>query len=1013
MMQPTPAPSTPPTSLPEASMEAQDDSYPIPPQNIGSAPFGVLVGLFEKLQNERKQERRKKLIGTWFNHWREEVGHDLYPVLRLILPQKDRERAVYGVKEKNLAKIYIKLIPLGRNDPDAQRLVNWKKPTEREKASGDFPTVLYEVVYKRSSVIEGSMSIDELNETLNELSKCMGKQDQQMKILQRIYNRTTPEEQRWIIRIILKDMVISVKETTVFSVFHPDAQDLYNTCSDLKKVAWTLWDTSNKLDDDQKTVGLFQAFTPMLCKRPTRTIEQTVKEMGGAEFIIEEKLDGERIQLHKRGNEYYYCSRKGKDYTFMYGKHVGAGTLTPYIDKAFHPGVENIILDGEMLVWDPVSERNLPFGGLKTAALDKSKKDLNPRPCFKVFDLLYLNNTSLLDRSTAFRKKNLHHCLTEVKGRLEFVPEYKGKTAKDVRSKMEEIMETRGEGLVIKHPKAKYVLNGRNMDWIKVKPEYMDNMGETVDVLVVGGNYGTGSRGGGVSTLICAVLDIRNGESDDGEQKYSTFVRIGSGLSYTDYAWVRDKPWKPLDRKNPPEFLQTSKKSSSEDKGDVYLEPNESFILKVKAAEIVPSEQYHMGYTMRFPRALSIRDDLNLDNCMTSEDVLNSVRSEKKRKMEGDVGESKKKRRTAAKKATILSSYQGPKPKDVEVQSDLFKGLKFVVIPDPKSKTGNDDKNELVNLILSNGGSCMQIATKQADLFVVYGGIVTPYNVKLIIDKDIHDIIKPQWVTDSISLGRTAPLSNKYFFHATSSRASTDEYQDETQDETERQNVKQDVVEAHSDSKNEPESHAPTQDRGAEALKRTVMDPRLAEWLGLDETDSVVPITSVGENDSTSETENDSNNDDVAGEDYEEDWVQVQVKDGDANTKTPSEVSLKMGEDDSAMEYDQNLIFKHLCFYLDSPESAHQYGMSAKTNAKGIDQSFIELRKVITDNGGRVVGLDEGKLTHVVIDKRDTSRRVELMRRTSEPRRRHLVISEYIQACVDEGTLLDEDDFAP
>ena len=47
----------------------------------------------------------------------------------------------------------------------------------------------------------------------------------------------------------------------------------------------------------------------MLCKRPTKKIEDTVKEMGGSEFIIEEKLDGERMQLHKRGNEYFYCSR--------------------------------------------------------------------------------------------------------------------------------------------------------------------------------------------------------------------------------------------------------------------------------------------------------------------------------------------------------------------------------------------------------------------------------------------------------------------------------------------------------------------------------------------------------------------------------------------------------------------------------------------------------------------------------------------------------------------------------
>ena len=80
-------------------------------------------------------------------------------------------------------------------DPDAIRLLNWKKPTERDvrtllynaafwswylvvyqKTSGDFPTVLYEVVSKRSSVVEGSLTIDELNDILDELSKNMGKQ---------------------------------------------------------------------------------------------------------------------------------------------------------------------------------------------------------------------------------------------------------------------------------------------------------------------------------------------------------------------------------------------------------------------------------------------------------------------------------------------------------------------------------------------------------------------------------------------------------------------------------------------------------------------------------------------------------------------------------------------------------------------------------------------------------------------------------------------------------------------
>ncbi len=95
------------------------------------------------------------------------------------------------------------------------------------------------------------------------------------------------------------------------------------------------------------------------------------------------------------------------------------------------------------------------------------------RVLVKIFDLLYLNGQSLLHKSTAFRKRNMRACLKEIKGRIEFVAEYKGKTATDVRMRMEEVMEARGEGLVIKHPLSKYVLNGRNMDWIKVKPEYM------------------------------------------------------------------------------------------------------------------------------------------------------------------------------------------------------------------------------------------------------------------------------------------------------------------------------------------------------------------------------------------------------------------------------------------------------------------------------------------------------------------------------------------------------------
>ncbi|KAF8433261.1 ATP dependent DNA ligase domain-containing protein [Boletus edulis BED1] len=1006
MMQPTPAPTSPPHS-PEPTSE--ETIYPAPPQNRGSAPFSVLSGLFTKLTTERKPERRRRLLHAWFTHWREQVGYDLYPVLRLILPQADRGRAMYGLKEKNLAKTYIKLIPLGMKDPDAVRLLNWKRPSGKHAGSGDFSNVLYEVVSKRSSVVDGSLSIDDLNGILDELSQNMGKQEVQSKILRRVYNRATAEEQKWIVRIVLKDMVISVKETTVLSVFHPDAEDLFNTCSDLKKVAWELSDPARRLNPEDKDIQLFRAFAPMLCKRPKHKIEESVKDMQGRTFIIEEKLDGERMQLHKRGNEYFYCSRKGKDYTSLYGKHVGEGSLTPHIDAVFDDRVEEIILDGEMLVWDPVSERNLPFGTLKTAALDKSKVENHPRPCFKIFDLLYLNGMSLNKKSLKFRKRNLRACIQPIPGRFEFVVEFEGKTAKDVRERMDEVMEERGEGLILKHPDSEYTLNGRNKDWIKVKPEYMDDLGETVDVLVVAGNYGTRKRSGGVSTLICAVLDDR---VEDGELRYGTFARIGTGLSFVDYAWIRQKPWKEWDPKNPPEFLQTAKRSH-EDKGDVYIEPADSFILRVKAAEITHTDQYHIGLTMRFPRALSIRDDLAIEDCMTASAILETIRSERKRKMEKDASfdDRKKKRKTTAKKAMVLPQYQGPSAGSVKVESELFEGKKFMVSADPKSKTGEQDRKELMKLIYSNGGSCVQVVTSQQSVMVVYGGTMMPYDIKMLVNKGTVDIVRPQWILDCVARDELVSLKKRYFFHASDDRQASAEYnQHDSEDENEMgDEARQPPREQFEDAS----FKKPATPEGIEAKMEPVEDPALADWLRVD-------AGKAATDDSATEPESDADsvNDDV--ENDLDEWVAVEpsgsetldsfqvmsLSEEEAQTQ-PEDVTMGEASDQA---YDTTLIFKHLCFYIDSPENARKNAMDVTTKyEKEISDHLLKISQKIEGNGGKIVDLDDPKLTHVVLDKRDVSRRITLMQRTSKPKRRRLVISDYIQASLDEETLLDEE----
>jgi len=74
---------------------------------------------------------------------------------------------------------------------------------------------------------------------------------------------------------------------------------------------------------------------------------------------------------------------------------------------------------------------------------------------------------------------------------------------------------------------------------------------------------------------------------------------------------------------------------------------------------------------------------------------------------------------------------------------------------------------------------------------------------------------------------------------------------------------------------------------------------------------------------------------------------------------------------------------------------------------------FVDIEDIIAKNGGRIVELGDPKLTHIVVDKRDSSRRKDLMKKTSAPKHRRLVVSEFIRACIDEDTLLDEEEFAP
>ncbi|WVQ80875.1 hypothetical protein IAT38_002982 [Cryptococcus sp. DSM 104549] len=1030
-----------------------------PPDCINRNPtpsFYLLCDIMGRLRRFDPAKRRVTLE-RFFDLWRAKVGPDLYPVIRLLLPDRDRERPVYKLKEALLARCYIEVLGLKRDSEDAQRLIKWKQPAvegQNNSGSGDFARQCFNAISARSTVQDGQLSIEAVNKLLDRLAFGGSKQSDIVPILRTIHQQSTPLEQEWIIRIILKDLRIQVREKGIFGCFHPDAADLFNVCSDLKRVCWTLYKPDIRLQKHETNVELFRSFLPQLCHRYSTTSHKDIatiaRDATTKDFIMEEKLDGERMQLHMRGNgaQWFYCSRKAKDYTYLYGAHIGEGSLTPYIAGAFQAGVENVILDGEMVVWDPVLEKYLPFGGLKTAALAHANDEDAPRPCFKVFDILYLNGTVLTRRFLKKRKELLHDGrvfkdnLRDYQGRLEFAEERVGKTGKDIGDFLEKILDARGEGLVVKKNEALYETNSRGADWIKVKPEYSDEMGEEFELLVLGGWWGKGGRTGKLSSLLCGLREQKDDDKSGKTPSFITFCSVGSGFSLGDYNWMMEKhkaDLKLFDRHRPPAFMKLGH-SGIDDKPDVYIEPEKSFVIKVKASEVVPAGGgYGAGYTLRFPRCKYLYWDRNsreypvsdadgdkdMWNCLSFEE-FDKLLSEPKKRYSDTQGGTKKKRRKPAqsRKVQLLGSFKGQDLSDEHVEGSVFDGIVFYI---PKG-TAKHSKADLEALVHKFGGDYTQAQLADLSAYVISPDEKGPH-VRAQIRKGVT-VIKPEWVFESIKREEALPLIKDLLVYASEETTNDKDYT-KTLDELDRPSIaEEEEEEAEEDDEDEEDdkerqsaddekkqrAEAEEKKRAEEEEKRkTAGQLKIeTEWelrgSNAPSESSVDTSQRLEIEDSDTDVENDADDqagdsDDDEPEDHHRLWSVRGVD------HTPEE---GMGDDPAAMKYDEEKIFTHLVFYIDTSENAHENGLQTSEQTGEVTSSLAQAEALLTNYGGRITtNVDDKKLTHIIMDNDDSTRYAELSRRTAKPKRKHIVTPSWVKSCVDEDTLMQEDDHKP
>lgn len=338
------------------------------------------------------------------------------------------------------------------------------------------------------------ITLKDVNEILNQLT--ISGEDRRDLFL-KLTAKMTANEQKWLTRIILKCLRIGIPDGQVLKLIHPDAPAIFDVRMNLSEVIKIF---SHAKDgeynrEEYLQVKLFSPFKPMLAER--EQLEKSVEILSGP-FYIEPKLDGERCQLHyhKKTGIFRYFSRQGTDYTYLYGRNASEGSLSPKIveSQAFNIEVDSIVLDGEMVVYDPLIDKFLPFGTLKASAGDRydpGRCGYEPHPCLVIFDIVYWNDQSLLNLTLEERNDLLKKFVNPIKGVFELIERSPLKHATtDIAEALEEAVQDQVEGLILKDPQSRYSVAHRSSHWIKIKPEYVEGMCDDLDVVVIGAWYG-------------------------------------------------------------------------------------------------------------------------------------------------------------------------------------------------------------------------------------------------------------------------------------------------------------------------------------------------------------------------------------------------------------------------------------------------------------------------------------------------------------------------------------------
>jgi DNA ligase-1 len=296
---------------------------------------------------------------------------------------------------------------------------------------------------------------------------------------------------------------------------------------------------------------------------------------------LEDKFDGIRAQLHRGAQNVEIFSRDLRRIT---------GQFPELADQAKNFQQE-LILDGEVIAFQ--EGRELTFFDLQKRLGRRSDgADLFARAAadvpvaFVIFDLLWLNGQSLLKTPLRERRQRLSGVQLPASFQIAAVmPAY---SAAEIERTFQQARQRLNEGLMIKDPESFYLPGRRGLFWFKLKKELA-----TLDVVVVGAEFGHGKRNHVLSDYTFAVRDETTG-------KLLPIGKAYSGLTDPEIA----------------ELTEHFKRNTIADHGR-YRSVKPDIVLEIAFNSIQASSRHASGLALRFPRIKTIRRDKTPDSIDT------------------------------------------------------------------------------------------------------------------------------------------------------------------------------------------------------------------------------------------------------------------------------------------------------------------------------------------------------------------------------------------------------------